>query len=179
MKKKIIIQKTTLSAMFIALAFVMPFFTMQIPEIGDMLCPMHVPVMLCGYVCGAPWGLLVGIISPLLRSLVMTMPVMYPTGIAMAFELATYGFMVGFLHNKLPQKKPFIYVSLISAMVAGRIVWGFARAALFGFDVGRFGFEAFWAGAVLNAIPGIIVQIIIVPVIVMLLQKYFPMNKLK
>ena len=134
MKTKLLIQKMCLSAMFIALAFVLPFFTMQINEIGDMLCPMHIPVILCGFICGGPWGLVVGIISPILRSLVMTMPVMFPTAIGMAFELGAYGLVAGLLHKALPKKKPYIYVSLISAMVIGRIVWGVARIVMFGFD---------------------------------------------
>lgn len=171
MKDKKVIQKITLSAMFTALAFVLPFFTMQIEKIGDMLCPMHIPVILCGFICGAPWGLLVGVISPLLRSLIMTMPPVFPTAICMAFELGTYGLVAGLLYNALPKKKPYIYVSLAGAMVTGRIVWGIARIVLLGFDFGKFGWSAFWAGAVFNAIPGIIVQIILIPVVVMALEK--------
>lgn len=169
--KKINIQKISLTAMFIAMAFVLPFVTMQIESIGDMLCPMHIPVIICGFVCGGPWGLLAGLVSPLLRSLVLGMPVMYPTAIAMAFELGTYGFVAGLVYKKTPSKKIYTYVSLLAAMVTGRVVWGVVRFALFGFDVGKFGFEAFWAGAVLNAIPGIIVQIILIPVIVIAIQK--------
>ncbi len=160
-----------MSAMFIALAFVLPFFTMQINEIGDMLCPMHIPAILCGFICGAPWGLAVGVISPILRSLVMTMPVMFPTAIAMAFEIGTYGLVAGLLYKALPKKKQYIYVSLVGAMIIGRIVWGIARIVMLGFDFTKFGWAAFWAGAVGNAIPGIIVQIIPIPVIIMVLQK--------
>lgn len=170
MKNKILIQKISLSAMFTALAFVLPFFTMQIEKIGDMLCPMHIPVILCGFICGAPWGLLVGIVSPILRSLVMTMPVMYPTAIGMAFELGTYGLVAGLLYNALPKKKQYIYVSLVGAMITGRVVWGIARIVMFGFDFTKFGWSAFWAGAVVNAIPGIIVQIVLIPVIVIIIQ---------
>ena len=170
MKNKLLIQKTALAAMFIALSFVLPFFTMQIEKIGNMLCPMHIPVILCGFICGAPWGLLVGIVSPILRSLVMTMPVMFPTAIGMAFELGTYGLMAGLLYNALPKKKQYIYVSLIGAMITGRIVWGIARIVMFGFDFTKFGWSAFWAGAVVNAIPGIIIQIVLIPVIVILIR---------
>jgi thiamine transporter ThiT len=171
MKNRAVIKKITLSAMFLALSFVLPFFTMQINEIGNMLCPMHIPVILCGYLCGGPWGLVVGIIAPLLRSLVMTMPVMYPTAICMAFELGTYGLTAGLLYKVLPKKRPYIYVSLVGAMILGRIVWGIARIVLFGFDFTKFGWAAFWSGAVLNAIPGIIVQIILIPVVVMAVEK--------
>ena len=84
------IRKLTYSALYLAIALVLPFLTGQIPEIGSMLCPMHIPALLCGFVCGWPWGLAVGFVSPLLRSLLFGMPTAY-TAVAMAFELAAYG----------------------------------------------------------------------------------------
>ena len=67
MKKHNHLQKMILSAAFLALAYIMPFLTGQIPEIGAMLCPLHIPVLLCGFICGWPWGLAVGFIDfPLL-----------------------------------------------------------------------------------------------------------------
>lgn len=165
------IKKLTLSAMFLAMAFVMPFLTGQIPQVGSMLCPMHIPVLLCGFFCGVPWGLAVGFIAPILRSFALGMPPMFPTALCMAFELAAYGFIAGWLHNKLPKKKSNVYVSLLSAMVIGRLVWGIVMFCCMGFDVSQFGFSAFWAGAVLNAIPGIIIQIVLIPVLVIALEK--------
>ena len=102
------IRKIALSAMFLALSFVLPFFTGQIPEIGSMLCPMHIPIIICGYLCGAPWGLVIGFIAPLFRSLIMSMPPLFPTALSMAFELAAYGFMSGFLFKKLPKTNLYI-----------------------------------------------------------------------
>ena len=165
------IMKLTLSAMFLALAFVMPFLTGQIPEIGSMLCPMHITVLLCGCFCGAPWGLVVGFVAPILRSFTLGMPPMFPTAFCMAFELATYGFIAGWLHNKLPNKKVNVYVSLLGAMVIGRLVWGVIMFCCMGFDASKFGLSAFLAGAVLNAVPGIIVQIVLIPVLVITLGK--------
>ena len=119
--------KMTLSALFLALAYVMPFLTGQIPEMGAMLCPMHLPVLLCGFICGWPWGMVVGFISPLLRSMLTGgFPPMFPTAVCMAFELAAYGAVSGLMHRLLPKKKSYIYVSLLIAMIAGRIVWGAA-----------------------------------------------------
>ena len=109
MKKRNTTLKLILSAMFLALAFVLPFFTGQIPQVGAMLLPMHIPVILCGFICGAPWGLLVGVIAPLLRSFVLSMPPLFPTAISMAFELAAYGFLSGLLYRVLPKKKINIY----------------------------------------------------------------------
>ena len=171
MKKRNYIKKLTLSAMFLALAFVMPFLTGQIPQIGSMLCPMHIPVLLCGFFCGAPWGLVVGFVAPILRSFTLGMPPMFPTAFCMAFELATYGFIAGWLHNKLPNKKVNVYVSLLGAMVIGRLVWGVIMFCCMGFDASKFGLNAFLAGAVLNAVPGIIVQIVLIPVVVITLGK--------
>lgn len=171
MKNRNDIRKLTLAAMFLALAFVMPFLTGQIPQIGSKLCPMHIPVLLCGFFCGEPWGLVVGFLAPLFRSFVLGMPPMFPTAFCMAFELAAYGFVAGWLHNKLPKRKANVYVSLLSAMVIGRIVWGIVMFGCMGFDVSQFGFKAFLAGAVLNAVPGIIVQVILIPILVIGLEK--------
>ena len=171
MKKSNNIKSLVISAMFLALAFVMPFLTGQIPQIGCMLCPMHIPVILCGYICGAPWGLAVGIIAPLLRSAIMGMPVMFPVAISMAFELAVYGFMSGLLYRCLPRKKWCIYLSLVISMLAGRLVWGFVQLCCVSFNVSAFGISAFWAGAVANAVPGIIIQLIFIPLIIMTVQK--------
>ena len=162
-----------LSALFLALAYVMPFLTGQIPEIGSMLCPMHIPVLLCGFVCGWPWGLAVGFIAPLFRSLsplTFGMPPMFPTAVCMAFELAAYGAVAGIMHKILPKKKPYIYCSLITAMIVGRLVWGTAMFVCLGVQGGAFTFAAFIAGAITNAIPGIIAQIVLIPIIVMMLD---------
>ena len=102
--KKENLYKMLLSAMFLSLGIVLPFFTSQIKEIGDTLLPMHLPVMLCGLFCGHWYGLAVGFITPLLRGLLFGMPPIYPSGIWMAFELATYGFVIGFLYLKLKKK---------------------------------------------------------------------------
>ena len=92
----------------LALALVLPFLTGQIPEIGSMLCPMHLPALLCGFMCGWPWGLAVGLISPLLRSVIFGMPPMFPTAVSMAFEMAAYGAVSGLLYRLLPKKKGYI-----------------------------------------------------------------------
>ena len=159
----------TVAALCLALAYVLPFLTGQIPEIGSMLLPMHIPVLLCGFFCGWKWGLGVGFVAPIFRSLTLGMPPLYPTALCMAFELATYGLICGIMHMLLPKNKGFIYVSLLTSMVAGRIIWGIAMTTCMGITGGAFTFSAFIAGAVTNAIPGIIVQIILVPILVMVL----------
>ena len=173
------ILKMVLAALFLALAYVMPFLTGQIAEIGSMLCPMHIPVLLCGYICGWPWGLAVGFVAPLFRSLTLGMPPVFPTAVCMAFELAAYGAVAGIMHKALPRKKPYIYCSLLAAMVAGRLVWGASMFVAMGATGGSFTFAAFLAGAFTNAIPGIIAQIVLIPLLVMILDtpKIFKIQK--
>ena len=170
MKKHAQLKKMCLAAVFLALAYVMPFLTGQIPQIGAKLCPLHIPVILCGYICGWPWGLAIGFIAPLFRSITLGMPPFFPTAVSMAFELAAYGAVSGLMHKFLPRKKPFIYVSLVTAMIVGRLIWGGVMYICTGISGGIFTFTAFLTGAFFNAIPGIIIQIALIPILVMILD---------
>lgn len=163
MRKAKLTYKITLSAMFIALGLVLPFLTGQIPTVGKMLLPMHIPVILCGFVCGLQYGLAAGFITPILRSLIFHTPPMMPTAFAMAFELAAYGLLCGLFYRILPKKVVYLYVSLVLAMLGGRIVWGVAMLIITGLSGSAFGFETFMSGAFLTAFPGIILQLVIIP----------------
>lgn len=165
------LRKLTYSALYMAIALILPFVTGQIPEIGAMLCPMHIPALLCGFMCGWPWGVAVGFISPLLRSVMFGMPAMFPAAIAMAFELAVYGGMAGLLYSRLPRKKWMIYAALLISMIAGRVVWGAVQALLAGLSGNSFTWTLFLTGAVINAIPGIIMQLALIPVLVITMDK--------
>ena len=166
------IYRLVLSAMFLALALVLPFLTGQIKQLGNALCPMHLPVLLCGFFCG-PWsGLAVGFIAPLLRFFLFGMPAPMPTGIAMCFELGTYGLISGLLYKNLPKKRIYVYVSLAAAMIAGRIFWATAIFVLFCIGKTAFNVSIIIYSAFIDAIPGIILQIVLVPVLVMVLKKY-------
>lgn len=164
-------QNLVSGAMFLALGIVLPFFTAQIPEIGKSLLPMHLPVLLCGYVCGWKYGLIVGAVVPILRSLLFGMPPMMPTAAAMAFELAAYGAFTGILYERLPKTVFSVYASLIGAMIAGRLVWGLVSIFLYGIVGNTFSVQIFLASAFFNAIPGIILQIILVPAMIMALKR--------
>ena len=168
-------KKMILSAFFLALGLVMPFITGQIPEIGSMLLPMHIPVLICGFVCGWKYGGLVGFIVPLMRSVIWGMPPIM-TAICMAFELAAYGMMTGLFYKIFPKGKVMIYIELIVAMVIGRVVWGIVSIVIYGIQGNAFSWQIFMGGALLNAIPGIILQIVLVPVLVMALQRLGVMN---
>ena len=165
------ILKLSISGVCLALCMFLPFITGQIPQIGAMLSPMHIPVLLCGFLCGWPYGLVVGIIAPLLRFVLFGFPVLYPMGISMVFELAVYGVVCGLLYQKLPKKIPYIYVTLVTAMILGRIVWGIARFTISTIGQTQFTFQMFLTAAFVTGIPGIILHILIVPLIVIALRK--------
>ena len=171
------ILKLTLAALCLALCMVLPFLTGQIPEIGSMLCPMHIPVLLCGFLCGPAWAAVVGAVAPLLRFMIFGMPPLFPVGVSMCVELATYGAVSGLLYHALPRKPLYVYASLIAAMLAGRVVWGVVRLVLSGVNGTAFTWAAFMAGAFTQAIPGIILHIVLIPVIVLALQKALPWLK--
>lgn len=160
-----------LTALFLALAFVLPMITGHVPQIGNMLCPMHFPVLLAGFVLGGPWGLTLGFLAPLLRSVLFGMPPLYPIAIAMAFELATYGAVAGWMYKKVRHTLPMMYAALVTAMVAGRLVWGAVRFVLAGLTGSSFPFSAFLSGALLTAVPGIIAQLVLIPLVLTALQK--------
>ena len=161
-----------LAAMFLAIGLVLPFFTGQIPQIGNMLLPMHIPVLLCGLICGWKYGAVVGFFMPLLRSLVFGMPVLYPMAIGMACELMTYGLVIGFLYGRSRWKCIIaLYRCLIISMLSGRIVWGLSQMVLLGVGRDGFTYQAFLAGAFLNAIPGILIQLVLIPSVMVLLNR--------
>lgn len=163
--------KITYAALFLCLALVLPFLTGQIKIFGKMLNLMHVAVFLCGLVCDWKHGLAVGFIAPLLRSLLFGMPVLYPNAAAMAFELGMYGFMAGFLYERLYEKRWGVYVSLVGAMLAGRVVWGVASVILWSFMGELFTMLMFIKGAFIDSVVGIVVQLVIIPITVEVLKR--------
>ena len=165
------LKQITAAAVCLALCLVLPFLTGQIPQIGSALSPMHIPVLLGGFICGPWYAAAVGLLAPLLRFMMFGMPPLMPTGVSMTFELAAYGLSAGFLYNIFPKKTAFIYAALIIAMFIGRVVWGVNRVLLIGVAGVDFSWQMFIAGAFINAVPGIIVHIALVPVIVVALKK--------
>ena len=158
------------SAICLIVAIVLPFWTGQIPEIGSMMCPMHIPVLLCGYYCGSLWGMGTGAVAALLRSLMFGMPQFFPQAVCMAFELAAYGFAMGFLREKWEEVKLGIFAMLLGSMAVGRVVWGLAMFICTGFNPAKFGFEDFFAEAITNAVPGIVVQFALIPIFIMVVN---------
>lgn len=165
------IRNMVYAAMCLTLCMVLPFLTGQIPQIGSMLSPMHIPVLLAGFMCGPWYALAIGLIAPILRFVLFSMPPIFPVGLAMSFELAAYGLISGYLYKVLPKKNANIYVSLIIAMLVGRVIWGTVYMIIAGLSEVTFSWAAFVAGAFANAIPGIILHIVLIPVLVMALRK--------
>lgn len=179
------IKKLVLSAMFMAIGLVLPFITGQIQQIGNMLLPMHIPVLFCGLICGWQYGAVVGFMLPLLRYVLFGMPPIFPTGVSMSFELAVYGAVIGLNMQQLGKRNTTdsgknyvrnLYLALIGAMLAGRIVWGLVRFILARATMQPFTMEMFMAGAFLTAIPGIIVQLILIPGIMAALKRVGVLN---
>lgn len=171
-KRRSSIQKLTLSAVFLAIGLVLPLVTGQIKAIGNMLQPMHIPVMLCGIVCGWGYGAVVGFTMPLLRSVIFSMPKIYPNAAAMAFELMTYGLVIGIMYKLLPKKNYSIYIALITAMILGRAVWGIAYSSMLALSGSSMTWKMFATSAFLNSIPGIIIQFILIPLFTAFLRKH-------
>ena len=170
------IRKMTYSAMLLALAVMMPRVAGMIPDIGKTLNLMHIPVLLCGFLCGWSWGLGVGFIAPLLSSLVNSMPKIFPDAVVMAFELAAYGAIAGLMYMLLPRKLGIgrIYTALLISMIAGRIVYGLVYLFLTGLGLVQIN-EAFlafvWTRTIVKPLLGIGLQIVLVPLLVAALER--------
>ena len=177
-RSKSTVKDLTSSAVCLVLCMVLPFLTGQIPQIGMALAPMHIPVLLCGFIAGPAYAMIVGLISPLLRMMLFGMPMPF-MAVTMCFELAVYGLISGLLYKIFPKKVAFIYVSLIISMLLGRIVWGLATMQLAAVAIfpalpmgwERFGWGEFISAAFVTAAPGIILHIVLIPVVVIALQK--------
>ena len=168
-------QKLVIAGMMLALGLILPYATAHGFGVqGNVLLPMHIPVLLCGFICGPMYGALCGLLLPVLNSLLTGMPAMYPMAVLMTCELTMYGLISG-LFNKVFGKSGKLYMmypTLLIAMVAGRLMYGFAAWLLLftGAAAGKFSV----VGAVVTGLPGIVIQLVLIPVIVnrvMKLQK--------
>lgn len=163
-------RKLTLSALFLALGLVLPLITGQIPQIGKMLLPMHIPVLLCGMVCGAPYGAVCGLLGPMLSSVLTGMPTaaLMP---AMMVECAAYGLTTGLMLRLVRPGKTYadLYLSLVAAMLVGRLVSGVTKALFF--MAGQYTMQAWIAASFVTALPGIVLQLAVVPSIVYYLMR--------
>lgn len=161
----------TISALLLALAFVLPFFTGQIPQIGMMLSPMHIPAMLAGFILPLPWAVGIAFIMPLLRSMIFQIPVMLPMALTMAFELASYALIISLLAKVLAKSWPGIIATLLIAMAGGRIVFTIANFIILNLMGIPFNFSTVFKALTIGGLPGIIVQLILIPPLVIALRR--------
>lgn len=155
------------AALFLAIGIIIPYIFHVTSLPGQILLPMHIPVLLCGVVLGKKYGVIVGILLPFINSVLLGMPPIYPTAVAMVFELATYGLVTGLLYK---DKKYNIFISLIVAMLVGRIVSGIVNYALLTVGGSGFVFAAFITSTFVKAVPGVIIQLILIPAILKVLE---------
>lgn len=163
-----------ISGLMLSLCYILPNFTGNIPVIGSMMLPMHLPVFLCGFLAGPVWAAAVGFIAPVSRSVLMTMPPM-SVAVPMGFEMAIYGLVSGLLFQHLEKFSlkilPRIYISLLSAMVLGRAVYGTIKVFMTFGTADQYTLSAFIAGTVTSGIPGILLQLLLVPAVVITVEK--------
>jgi len=170
MKKMSPVKKSIITAVCIALCVVLPQAFHAIPNAGSIYCPMHIPVLLCGLICGWQYGLLCGIAGPLVSALITGMP---PAAVlpGMLVECAAYGALTGLMMHFVHTKKvyPDLYISLLVAMLGGRIISGIAKALIF--SAGSYSMTAWVTGSFVTSLPGIIVHLVLIPSIVYALMK--------
>ncbi len=171
-KTRLYIGKICTSAVCFALCMVLPMLTGAVPAIGKIIAPMHIPVLICGALCGPIWGGVVGILAPLLRGFMLGAPPLVPTGLSMMAELFGYGLFMGIFTSVLPKKIPYLYVSLVSAMLLGRVLGGVSKILLLAAGVlEKYSFAIFLSGYFTGSIPGIVVQLLLIPPILYALSR--------
>lgn len=161
------VKKLVIAALMVALGVLLPML-FHVLGAGTVLLPMHIPVLLCGLLCGVPWGAACGLIVPFLSSAVTGMPPLFPVAVSMSLELCAYGALTGLFYRNFKWN---LYVSLLAAMLAGRAVSGLTNAVLFGIIGAPYGFEAFLTASFATALPGIAIQIVFIPALVFALEK--------
>ena len=170
MQKMSNVKKSILTAVCIALCYVIPLMFHGIQNAGNIFCPMHIPVFICGLICGWQYGLLCGIAGPALSSALSGMP---PVAIlpSMMVELAAYGTAAGLMMKLVRTKSTYadLYISLIAAIVCGRVLAGLAKALIFA--RGSYSMSAWIAGSVVTSWPGTVIQLVFIPTIVFALMK--------
>lgn len=170
MQKMSNVKKSIITAVCIALCYVIPLMFHGIQNAGNIFCPMHIPVFICGLICGWQYGLLCGIAGPALSSALSGMP---PVAIlpSMMVELAAYGTAAGLMMKLVRTKSTYadLYISLIAAIVCGRVLAGLAKALIFA--RGSYSMSAWITGSVVTSWPGTVIQLVFIPTIVFALMK--------
>ena len=165
------VKRATVTAICMALCYVLPL-AFHAVGLGAALSPLHIPVFLCGLLCGWPYGLFCGIAGPLISSLLGGMPAAVQL-IYMIPELAVYGFAAGLLFAKIRSGKllPDLYLALIPAMLLGRIIGGAAHAIFYASTARSYSLALWASGYLLGTLPGAILHLILVPLLAFALSR--------
>lgn len=166
-----VLRQLILSSLMIALGIVLPFLTGSSPELGSVFLLMHIPVLLSGLMLGGKYGLIIGLMTPLLRSILFVAPPLYPIAIVMAFELSAYGFFIGWIHQRLSNKPLNVFISLMTSMLIGRFCWGLGASILYPLAGLNFGLNIFLLTAFVKGLPGMAIQLVMIPTL------YFSLNR--
>lgn len=170
------IQRLVIAAVCLCLGLVLPFITGQLQSVNKIISPMHYSVLICGFICGWKYGFCIGFITPIIRSVIFSMPPIYPRAVEMAFELAIYGLVSGLIYTTAKKQTVLrLYLALVVAMVSGRLMLGVVRAVLLGFAGDAFLLKAFLTTAFVEDIPGIAIQLVVIPAVVVIIKKAFPL----
>lgn len=159
------------SSLMIALGIVLPFLTGSNPQLGSIFLLMHIPALLTGLILGPRYGLIVGLITPILRSLLVGMPPLFPVALVMMFELGAYGFFIGFIKKALPKYDLSAVIALVLSMILGRMVWGLAAFIFYPLAGFNFNLNIFMTSAFITGLPGIGIQLVLIPLLYFSLQK--------
>ena len=176
MQKNDSLYRLLITAIMLALGMVLPFLTGQIPTIGQLISPLHIPAFICGLTCGWVWGAALGFLLPVARGLIFGMPPFPAVGLPMAFEMLFYGLLTGLLYPRL--RKAFegkaivaILIAMVIAMIAGRCAGGITRAVMMGMQGQGYAFSAFFASYFTGTAVGAVIHLIVCPLIVLALEK--------
>jgi len=169
MKRMNSIRRMTMAAVCVAMCVVLPIAFHSIPDAGSVFLPMHIPVLICGMICGWPYGFICGLMGPLVSSALTGMP---PIAVlpAMMVECGTYGLVSGLMLKYIHTGRTYtdLYVSLVTAMIAGRVVSGIAKALIF---TPGLAMSAWVTASFVTALPGIAIQLVFLPSVVFTLMK--------
>lgn len=157
------LKKMILASMFIAIGIILPFLTGNNQELGNMFSLMHIPVLLAGLILGLQYGLVVGLLTPIIRSLLIGSPPMMPIALSMMFELGAYGLFAGLFYKLLPKKDINVLITVALAMILGRAVWGLAASIFYKAAGWNFSLKIFVTAGFVTAAPGIAIQLVLIP----------------
>ena len=163
------VKLTIFTAACLALCVVLPLAFHAIPNAGTVYSPMHIPVYLCGLVCGWPYGLACGVMAPVLSWLLTGMPVVTDLP-QMIVELAAYGAVSGLAmrHVRTGRLYADLYIALIAAMLVGRVLAALVGALIF--VRGNASLALFASTYFLSGLPGIVIHLALVPTLVVALE---------